>query len=101
MSHHLTKFQTEFCDLFKKSFFLFVSKGVINFFLRQGDVESAMKYLEMFVELADRSQQLPEQQRACTSLGSIYNSMVRQHICTLLYSCNILCFLISCSFKCK
>ena len=37
-----------------------------------------MKYLEMFVELADRSQQLPEQQKACTSLGSIYNSLVRQ-----------------------
>ena len=47
---------------------------------RQGDVESAMKYLEMFVELADRSQQLPEQQKACTSLGSIYNSLVRQQL---------------------
>ena len=45
---------------------------------RQGDVESAMKYLEMFVELADRSQQLPEQQKACTCLGAIYNSLVRQ-----------------------
>lgn len=44
---------------------------------RQGDVESAMKYLEMFVELADRSQQLPEQQKACTCLGAIYNSLVR------------------------
>ena len=39
-----------------------------------------MKYLEMFVELADRSQQLPEQQKACTSLGSIYNSLVRQQL---------------------
>lgn len=47
---------------------------------RQGDVESAMKYLEMFVELADRSQELPEQQKACTSLGSIYNSLVRQQL---------------------
>lgn len=46
---------------------------------RQGDVESAMKYLEMFVELADRSQQLPEQQKACTCLGAIYNSLVRHY----------------------
>lgn len=46
--------------------------------VRQGDVESAMKYLEMFVELADRSQQLPEQQKACTCLGAIYNSLVSQ-----------------------
>ena len=45
---------------------------------RQGDVESAMKYLEMFVELADKSEQLPEQQKACTCLGAIYNSLVRQ-----------------------
>lgn len=52
---------------------------VTYFVPRQGDVESAMKYLEMFVELADRSQQLPEQQKACTSLGSIYNSLVRQN----------------------
>ena len=52
--------------------------SVTYFLPRQGDVESAMKYLEMFVELADRSQQLPEQQKACTSLGSIYNSLVRQ-----------------------
>ena len=44
---------------------------------RQGDVESAMKYLEMFVELADKSEQLPEQQKACTCLGAIYNSLVR------------------------
>lgn len=51
------------------------------FVVRQGDVESAMKYLEMFVELADRSQQLPEQQKACTCLGAIYNSLVRQ--CTI------------------
>lgn len=58
-----------------------VSKGIIDSFHRQGDVESAMKYLEMFVELADRSQQLPEQQRACTSLGAIYNSLVRQETC--------------------
>ena len=58
-----------------------VSKGIIDSSHRQGDVESAMKYLEMFVELADRSQQLPEQQRACTSLGSIYNSLVRQETC--------------------
>ena len=58
-----------------------VSKGIIDSLHRQGDVESAMKYLEMFVELADRSQQLPEQQRACTSLGSIYNSLVRQETC--------------------
>ena len=36
-----------------------------------------MKYLEMFVELADRSEQLPEQQKACTCLGAIYNSLVR------------------------
>ena len=45
---------------------------------RQGDVESSMKYLEMFVELADRAQQLPEQQKACTCLGAIYNSLVRK-----------------------
>lgn len=42
-----------------------------------------MKYLEMFVELADRSQQLPEQQKACTSLGSIYNSLVRHQLVPL------------------
>jgi hypothetical protein len=35
-----------------------------------------MKYLEMFVELADRAQQLPEQQSACCSLGGMYNSLV-------------------------
>lgn len=43
---------------------------------RQGDIESAMKYLEMFVDLADRAQQLPEQQSACSSLGEMYNSLV-------------------------
>lgn len=48
--------------------------GVFDF--RQGDIESAMKYLEMFVELADRAAQLPEQRSACTSLGSMYNSLV-------------------------
>ena len=59
---------------------------------RQGDVESAMKYLEMFVELADRSQQLPEQQKACTCLGAIYNSLVSQwtritHLCHQFLPC--------------
>ena len=60
--------------------------------VRQGDVESAMKYLEMFVELADRSQQLPEQQKACTCLGAIYNSLVCQwtritHLCHQFLRC--------------
>ena len=52
------------------------NNNVQSIFIRQGDVESGMKYLEMFVELADRSQQLPEQQRACNCLGAIYNSLV-------------------------
>ena len=56
--------------------FLTIYNHMVIFFFRQGDIESSLKYLEMFVELADRSEQLPDQQRACSSLGAIYNSLV-------------------------
>lgn len=43
---------------------------------RQMDVEPAMKHLESFVELSKKSGNTVEQQRACSSLGEMLNSMV-------------------------
>ena len=40
------------------------------------DVEPAMKHLESFVELSKKSGNTVEQQRACSSLGEMLNSMV-------------------------
>lgn len=40
------------------------------------DVESAVKNLESFVELSEKSEDFREQQKACSSIGEMLNTLV-------------------------
>ena len=42
----------------------------------QGKVEESIKYLEMFVEVAEKTQDDKSISRACSHLGAMFNSMV-------------------------
>jgi len=42
----------------------------------QGKIEEAIKYLEMFVEVAERTKNDKATSRACSNLGAMFNSLV-------------------------
>ena len=52
-------------------------------FFRQMDIESAVKNLESFVELSEKSGDFREQQKACSAIGEMLNTLVRL-CCNLL-----------------
>ena len=43
---------------------------------RQGKLDEAVRYLEMFEDIAEKSNQLTAHGKACSCLGAIYNSLV-------------------------
>ena len=45
-------------------------------FSSQGKIEESIKYLEMFVEVAERSKNDKAISRACSDLGAMFNSLV-------------------------
>ena len=52
----------------------------ILFFCSQGKVEESIKYLEMFVDVAEKSKDDRAISRACSDLGAMFNTLVISHI---------------------
>ena len=67
----MTSFDSKFCQEG-----LLVSNVVLGAICSQGKVEESIKYLEMFVEVAERSKNDKAISRACSDLGAMFNSLV-------------------------
>lgn len=50
------------------------------------DIEAAVKHLESFVEVSKKSGDWTEQQKACSSLGEMLNSLVIPNF----FTCNLI-----------
>ena len=51
----------------------------------KGDLESAVKYLEMYVSVAEKAGLKKSLAKACSAVGSMYSTLVS--ICTSIYVC--------------
>ena len=57
--------------------------------LSQGKVEESIKYLEMFVEVAEKSKDDKAISRACSDLGAVFNSLVSTTKCGITLHYNV------------
>ena len=60
----------------------------------KGDMESAIKHLEMYVEVAERAGNQRAMARACSAIGMMYNTLVGGIV--LHTSCSVTCKTLTC-----
>ena len=75
-----------FSEFFENLLYVFMNYNVFYyFFFRQGNMETAVSNLKMFLEVSERSGDVDSRREACRDLGALYNSMVRDGIAFKLF----------------